>query len=734
LRQTDSASQFHRLLGMFKTLSGKTEEVQDVDPKERVKTLSQLSVELQGGKVVDFPGSCEIAELELPDVAWDVSGYRCVGTLLLTNYRAVLIPGTHVPGITDLRMNLEMPWGVIEAVTIARSAISLRQPTVGSTSSRQQLDVLEIQCRDFRKVRVCSLTKGSLSTLQDKMMQVRAQALQSKLSEIFVAQVGATAGWTLFSWEQEFARQALPKDRWKRSDVNIRYELCETYPEIWWVPSGVLDQLVRKAAGFRSKKRAPVLTWRHPDTGSVLLRCSQPHQGSTAEKDDAEYLEAVRQAVGPNARLIFLDCRSGAAATANAWNSGGTERTEAYAWTPNTSSFTQHPTITATMLQMEIDNIHVMRTSWEALVKLIEGSVSESNWLVALHETKWLDHCRRVTEAARTAARCLHHHGNASEKSVVVVHCSDGWDRTSQICSLAQLLLDPYYRTPEGFCVLIEKDWVSFGHMFHTRVSGEKATGRSPIFLQWLFCVAAIQAQFPEDFLFSREDLDVLVDLWLSGWTGSMQRNTEQECSNDASEQVSIWAVWLRSLQSKAGRPSLWKKASAAIRGQFQAPVKADQNEVHLLRPITSLKRFELWPWVFRFDEVELAPLRMEYLSSLQHLLLWPPQKVLWVADGSASECTFCGRDFGCLRRRHHCRACGRLYCATSTCLSKAKIPGGLGYGERDVHVCTACSELSRTAAAASSFFTSSSSGSILMPRPSGGGSVPSSRTPLVAQ
>ena len=28
----------------------------------------------------------------------------------------------------------------------------------------------------------------------------------------------------------------------------------------------------------------------------------------------------------------------------------------------------------------------------------------------------------------------------------MIVHCSDGWDRTPQIASLAQLLLDPYYR------------------------------------------------------------------------------------------------------------------------------------------------------------------------------------------------------------------------------------------------------------------------------------------------
>lgn len=33
------------------------------------------------------------------------------------------------------------------------------------------------------------------------------------------------------------------------------------------------------------------------------------------------------------------------------------------------------------------------------------------------------------------------------EHRSVLVHCSDGWDRTTQIVSLAKLMLDKYYRT-----------------------------------------------------------------------------------------------------------------------------------------------------------------------------------------------------------------------------------------------------------------------------------------------
>lgn len=42
----------------------------------------------------------------------------------------------------------------------------------------------------------------------------------------------------------------------------------------------------------------------------------------------------------------------------------------------------------------------------------------------------------------------------AEEGVSVLVHCSDGWDRTAQVCSVASVLLDPYYRTFRGFMVL----------------------------------------------------------------------------------------------------------------------------------------------------------------------------------------------------------------------------------------------------------------------------------------
>ena len=95
-----------------------------------------------------------------------------------------------------------------------------------------------------------------------------------------------------------------------------------------------------------------------------------------------------------------------------------------------------------------IENIHVMRESYGALRQICCELTRNTNWLQMLHETKWLLHLSTLIRGSLVVALHL------ERGDPVLVHCSDGWDRTSQMVALAQLLLDPFYRTIAGeLCV-----------------------------------------------------------------------------------------------------------------------------------------------------------------------------------------------------------------------------------------------------------------------------------------
>ncbi|ETO33582.1 hypothetical protein RFI_03523 [Reticulomyxa filosa] len=77
--------------------------------------------------------------------------------------------------------------------------------------------------------------------------------------------------------------------------------------------------------------------------------------------------------------------------------------------------------------------------------------------------------------------------------------------------------MDGYYRTLKGFIVLIEKDWLAFGHQFNMRIGYclDDANGddeRSPVFEQFIDCVWQLTQQFPTLFQFTPQFLLILLD------------------------------------------------------------------------------------------------------------------------------------------------------------------------------------------------------------------------------
>lgn len=163
-----------------------------------------------------------------------------------------------------------------------------------------------------------------------------------------------------------------------------------------------------------------------------------------------------------------MDARPSANAIANKAKGGGYESEDTYQ--------------NVELIFLDIHNIHVMRESLRKLKEICFPANDDQKWLSAVESSLWLKHIKCVLAGA---VRIVDKVGDLmlSNQTIklnvetfyfqienmstsVVVHCSDGWDRTSQLTALAMLLLDPYYRTMKGFEVLIEKEWLSFGHKF----------------------------------------------------------------------------------------------------------------------------------------------------------------------------------------------------------------------------------------------------------------------------
>lgn len=93
----------------------------------------------------------------------------------------------------------------------------------------------------------------------------------------------------------------------------------------------------------------------------------------------------------------------------------------------------------------------------------------------------------------------------------------------ARVCLVAQL---------RGFVVLVEKDWCSFGFMFHRRLGhGSLQSGedqRSPIFLQWLDCVWQVWRQYPLSFEFNENFLATVAHHSYSCRFGTFLYNCER--------------------------------------------------------------------------------------------------------------------------------------------------------------------------------------------------------------
>eukprot|EP01117_Protostelium_nocturnum_P009737 TRINITY_DN3481_c0_g2_i2.p1 TRINITY_DN3481_c0_g2~~TRINITY_DN3481_c0_g2_i2.p1 ORF type:complete len:1509 (+),score=531.31 TRINITY_DN3481_c0_g2_i2:2688-7214(+) len=162
----------------------------------------------------------------------------------------------------------------------------------------------------------------------------------------------------------------------------------------------------------------------------------------------------------------------------------------------------------------------------EAYFPLEKISASQSSIEVAVRP--WLNIIAKTLFSALEVVQMIH----AGETVVI----QEGTDSNCGILltSLAQLLLDPYYRTLEGFGVLIEKEWCTFGFPFASRLGHGLSNKKylesfCPTFLLFLDCTWQIWRQFPKNFEFNEHFLSFMANTSFSCLFGTFLTNSEKE-------------------------------------------------------------------------------------------------------------------------------------------------------------------------------------------------------------
>ena len=331
-------------------------------------------------------------------------------------------------------------------------------------------------------------TTGSTSSLEARFAEGRPRTCT--LDEYNIVHPETTLA---CAPDPAFARMGVPNARWRYTGVNKNYELCDTYPAALYVPASITDEQLTSAATFRSKGRIPSLCYLHK-SGAAIARCAQPLCGVSGRRNTADEHLVVGTFIANNANRglpskehNIIDARPKLNALANQAAGKGYETSHHYS-----------PYCKVHFL--EIDNIHEMRASLDDLLEACQayscsakqreaeaaaaargasgplpglpnaagdgqghaataataatpttpttpsalphrGATSSPSARAAtieddqqVKDSRWLQHVQSVLFGAMKVARMVD-----TDDETVLVHCSDGWDRTAQLTALAQV-------------------------------------------------------------------------------------------------------------------------------------------------------------------------------------------------------------------------------------------------------------------------------------------------------
>ncbi|KAI1694230.1 myotubularin-like phosphatase domain-containing protein [Ditylenchus destructor] len=150
----------------------------------------------------------------------------------------------------------------------------------------------------------------------------------------------------------------------------------------------------------------------------------------------------------------------------------------------------------------DIDNIREVRNSLKGLRQVCPKKSNDPSFKKALDDSKWLTHIKRILDAARRAVTEI-----AKNNNSVLVHCSDGWDRTPQRIGHGEQLSNNPVRN----------------------IASSPDNERSPIFVQFIDCVWQLVKQHPNAFQFNVKLLTTILDELYACRFGTFLYNSEKE-------------------------------------------------------------------------------------------------------------------------------------------------------------------------------------------------------------
>ncbi|XP_047220662.1 myotubularin-related protein 7b isoform X1 [Girardinichthys multiradiatus] len=454
---------------------------------------------------------------------------------------------------------------------------------------------LILRCKDFRVFQVLIPQERAFLDVHASLVRL---SRPEKYSELYCLSFNPNVNkeereesWNFIDLQADYKRMGVPNNLWVSTVANSEYRVCDTYPTELFVPRTATPAVIVGSSRFRSRGRFPALSYFHQDTLAAVCRCSQPLSGFSGRcQEDEMMLQAVMKS-NPGSDFIYVvDTRPKLNAMANKAAGKGYENEDHY------NNIKLH--------FIGIENIHVMRSSQQKIIDVGEmRAPTMTDFLWGLENSGWLKHIKAVLDAGLFIAKAV-----ADEGVSVLVHCSDGWDRTAQACSVASILLDPFYRTIQGFMVLIERDWVSFGHKFSHRYAHLDGDPRevSPVIDQFLECVWQLSEQFPCAFEFNERFLIAVHTHVYSCQYGTFLGNCEKERRVMRLRERSH-SVW----------PQLWKDRSQFSNPLYKAELSQSQG---ILRPNTTPYCFKMWKGLYNHVEKSTPPRQSpaDFLSAVR--------------------------------------------------------------------------------------------------------------------